>query len=240
MISMNYKSIYDKKIIERGKNYYKNNLVKFCVRFENKLYGKVMGGDEYNTVVDLNDWTGLCSCPYKYNCKHAYALIEAYNNNNYIDGDELFNNLKNKPKDDILNVLKNIILKYNLWDELTQNKDKNNLVEKGKSILKLIPVEKKNIFTFKSFLRNQFLKNSKDDELLELLKEIGDFEYLEADDKDTIDIVEMIVSEIFERKNKELVEKTLEISKKYKNKLWIVKEYYYDYYDHYGYYDYYG
>ena len=163
---MDYEGIYDKKIIKRGKDYYKNNLVKFCVKFENKLYGKVIGGDEYDTIVDLNDWTGLCSCPYTFNCKHAYALIEAYNNNNYIDGNELFNNLKNKPKDDILNILKDIILKYNLWDELTQNK--NNLLEKGKSILNLIPVERKNTFTFKSFLRNQFLKNSKDDELLEV------------------------------------------------------------------------
>ncbi|AEH06814.1 SWIM zinc finger family protein [Methanothermococcus okinawensis] len=229
---MDYENIYNKKIIERGKYYYKNNLVIFCVKFENKLYGKVMGGDEYNTVVDLSDWTGICSCPYRYNCKHAYALIEAYKNNNYINGDELFNNLKNKSKDDIINVLKNIILKYNLWDELIQNK--NSLVEKGKSILKLIPIERKNIFTFKSFLRNNFLKNSKDDELLELLNEVGKSEYLDADDVDTIDIVEMIASEIFERKNKDLAEKTLELSKKYKNKLWIVNEYYYDYYDYYG------
>ena len=117
-----------------------------------------------------------------------------------------------------------------MWEELLANNNKNNLVEKGKSILKLIPIENKNIYTFKSFLRNQFLKNSKDDELLELLKEIGAFEHLDADDKDTIDIVEMIVSEIFERKNKELSEKTLELSKKYKSKLWIVKEYYIDYY----------
>ena len=116
-----------------------------------------------------------------------------------------------------------------MWEELLANNNKNNLVEKGKSILKLIPIENKNIYTFKSFLRNQFLKNSKDDELLELLKEIGAFEHLDADDKDTIDIVEMIVSEIFERKNKELSEKTLELSKKYKSKLWIVKEYYIDY-----------
>ena len=226
---MDYEGIYDKKIIERGKDYYKNNLVKFCVKFENKLYGKVSGGDLYNTVVDLNDYTGICSCPYKYNCKHVYALIEAYKNNNFIDGDELFNNLKNKSNNELIDILKNIIVGNCLWEELLANNNKNNLVEKGKSILKLIPIENKNIYTFKSFLRNQFLKNSKDDELLELLKEIGAFEHLDADDKDTIDIVEMIVSEIFERKNKELSEKTLELSKKYKSKLWIVKEYYIDY-----------
>ena len=56
---MEYRRIYDSKIIERGKKYYSNNLVKYCVRFNNKLYGKVLGGELYNTVVNLKDFSGI-------------------------------------------------------------------------------------------------------------------------------------------------------------------------------------
>ncbi|ABR56773.1 zinc finger SWIM domain protein [Methanococcus aeolicus Nankai-3] len=227
---MDYKDIYDDKIKERGGQYYKNNLVNFCVKFENKLYGKVVGGDLYRTTVDLKDYAGICSCPYKYNCKHAYALIEAYKNNNFINGDELFNNLKNKPKDELIDILKNIVVDGFFWGELLERNNKNNLVEKGKSILKLIPIENKNIYTFKSFLRNRFLKNATNEELLDLLEEIANNEYLEAENRDTIEIVEMMVLEIFERNNKELVKSALKLYNKRKNKLWLVNEYYIDYF----------
>jgi uncharacterized Zn finger protein len=218
---------YDNKIIERGKEYYKNGLVKFCVKFGDFLYGKVIGGDTYDVKVDLSNYFGSCSCPYKYNCKHAYALIEAYKNNNYIDGDELFNSIGKKPKEEILEILKGIILKHNLWDDLIGKED--NLVEKGKAILKLIPAERKNIYTFKSFLRNQFIKNASDDELLEMLEEIANFDYFDYDDRDVVEIIESIVVEIFERGNKKTAKKALELSKKYTNALWIVREYFYDY-----------
>ncbi|MBW9222400.1 SWIM zinc finger family protein [Methanothermococcus sp. SCGC AD-155-C09] len=223
---MTYKNIYPEKIIKRGKDYYKNNLVKYCVVFKNKIYGKVIGGKLYNTIVNLEDYSGLCSCPYKYNCKHAYAIIEAYSNKNYVDGDELFNNLRKMPKEEILKILEDIIIKNNLWHEIIPKKE--NILEEGLSILKLIPYEKKNIYTFKSFLKNRFLKNSNDEELLELLKEIGTSEYIDEDSGHLCSIVDILAHEIFSRNNREIIEKAFKISKKYK-KLWIIEEYYYDY-----------
>ncbi|HIP15919.1 MAG TPA: SWIM zinc finger family protein [Methanothermococcus okinawensis] len=216
--------MYESKIRERGRNYYRNNLVKYCVKFGNKLYGKVLGGELYNTVVDLKDYSGTCSCSYRYNCKHAYALIEAFLNNDYIDGDKIFEDLKKKSKEEILEILRNVVVEYNLWKVII--KKDSNLLEEGRSILKLIPYERKNIYTFKSFLRNRFLKNSKDEELLKLLEDILSSSYFE--DEELYDMLDMILHEIFERGNREVVEKLFVLAKKY-NILWFVEEYYYDY-----------
>ncbi|GBF36420.1 SWIM zinc finger family protein [Methanofervidicoccus abyssi] len=221
---MKYKWIYESKIRERGRNYYRNNLVKYCVKFGNKLYGKVLGGELYNTVVDLKDYSGTCSCSYRYNCKHAYALIEAFLNNDYVDGDKIFEDLKKKSKEEILEILRNVVVEYNLWKVII--KKDSNLLEEGRSILKLIPYERKNIYTFKSFLRNRFLKNSKDEELLKLLEDILSSSYFE--DEELYDMLDMILHEIFERGNREVVEKLFVLAKKY-NILWFVEEYYYDY-----------
>jgi len=221
---MKYKWIYESKIRERGRNYYRNNLVKYCVKFDNKLYGKVLGGELYNTVVDLKDYSGTCSCSYRYNCKHAYALIEAFLNDDYVDGDKIFEDLKKKSKEEILEILRNVVVEYNLWKVII--KKDSNLLEEGRSILKLIPYERKNIYTFKSFLRNRFLKNSKDEELLKLLEDILSSSYFE--DEELYDMLDMILHEIFERGNREVVEKLFVLAKKY-NILWFVEEYYYDY-----------
>ena len=221
---MKFERIYNSKIIERGKEYYRNNLVKYCVKFNNKLYGKVLGGELYNTVVDLKDYSGVCSCPYRYNCKHAYALIEAFLNRNYIDGDKIFEDLKKESKEKILEILKDIVVEHNLWERIV--KRENNLLEEGRSILKLIPYERKNIYTFKSFLKNRFLKNSKDEELLKLLEDVLSSSYFE--ENELYDILDMILQEIFERGNKEVIEKLLILAKKH-NILWLVEEYYYNY-----------
>jgi len=221
---MKYKWIYESKIRERCRNYYRNNLVKYCVKFGNKLYGKVLGGELYNTVVDLKDYSGTCSCSYRYNCKHAYALIEAFLNDDYVDGDKIFEDLKKKSKEEILEILRNVVVEYNLWKVII--KKDSNLLEEGRSILKLIPYERKNIYTFKSFLRNRFLKNSKDEELLKLLEDILSSSYFE--DEELYDMLDMILHEIFERGNREVVEKLFVLAKKY-NILWFVEEYYYDY-----------
>jgi len=168
-------------------------LVKYCVKFNNKLYGKVLGGELYNTVVDLKDYSGVCSCPYRYNCKHAYALIEAFINNNYIDGNKVFEDLKKESKEKILEILKDIVVEHNLWEGIVKRED--NLLEEGRSILKLISYERKNIYTFKSFLKNRFLKNSKDEELLKLLEDVLSSPYFEEDE--LYDILDMILQACF-------------------------------------------
>ncbi|MDK2790057.1 MAG: hypothetical protein PWP15_564 [Methanothermococcus sp.] len=223
--------IYDKKIVERGKEYYSKNLVKFCVEYNKKLYGKVVGGEEYDTVLNLEDSSGFCSCPYKYNCKHAYALLESFKNKNYVNGNKIFEDLKNKDKDEILKILENLVLKYNLWEEFISKED--NLLNDAVNLLKLTQIEKKNIFTFMSFLRNRFLSNSKENELVELIPQV--IHYLK-DSKHLEEILFLIVEEVFRRKDMGTLKDLVTMSKKYQE-LWMVRDYIieYEYYDLLGY-----
>ncbi|ACV24709.1 SWIM zinc finger family protein [Methanocaldococcus fervens] len=221
---------YDAKIIERGRLYYRNNLVKYCIKYKNFLFGEVVGSDVYKVKVDLdNNYFGLCTCPYKYNCKHAYALIEAYKNNNYIDAEEIFKELENKSKEEILDILKNLVVKHYLWDEFL---DKDSLLNKAISLIKLIPLERKNIHTFKSFLRNQFVKNADDEELVEVIEEMIKAD-LDFNDSNVIEALTIILDEIFKRENKEVVKKLINLYRKYKKELWIVGDYLIEFYDNY-------
>ncbi|ADC69197.1 zinc finger SWIM domain protein [Methanocaldococcus sp. FS406-22] len=221
---------YDQKIIERGKLYYRNNLVKYCIKYKNFLFGEVIGSETYKVKVDLDDnYFGLCTCPYKYNCKHAYALIEAYKNNNYIDAEKIFKEIENKPKEEILEVLKNLIIKYYLWDEFL---DTNSLLNKAIGLIKLIPLEKKNIHTFKSFLRNQFVKNADDEELIKIIDEMIKAD-LDFNNSDIIEALTIILDEIFKRENKGIIKKLINLYRKYKKELWIVGDYLIIHYDNY-------
>ncbi len=218
---------YDPKIMERGKQYYRNNLVKYCIKYKNLLFGEVIGSDVYRVKVDLNDnYFGLCTCPYKYNCKHAYALIEAYKNNNYIDAEEIFKELKNKSKEEILEILKNLIIKNYLWDEFL---DTESLLNKSIGLIKLIPLERKNIHTFKSFLRNQFVKNADDDELIKVIEEMIKTD-LDFEDSNVIEALTIILDEIFRRENKKIIEKLINLYRKHKKELWIVGDYLIEFY----------
>ncbi len=218
---------YDPKIMERGKQYYRNNLVKYCIKYKNLLFGEVIGSDVYRVKVDLNDnYFGLCTCPYKYNCKHAYALIEAYKNSNYIDAEEIFKELKNKSKEEILEILKNLIIKNYLWDEFL---DTESLLNKAVGLIKLIPLERKNIHTFKSFLRNQFVKNADDEELIKVIEEMIKAD-LDFEDSDVIEALTIILDEIFRRENKKIIEKLINLYRKHKKELWIVGDYLIEFY----------
>ncbi|ENN96778.1 zinc finger SWIM domain-containing protein [Methanocaldococcus villosus KIN24-T80] len=211
--------MYDERIKERGKNYYINGLVKYCIKLGNKLYGKVVGSDIYNVEVDLKTLEGVCSCPYRYNCKHAYALILAYKNNDYVDGDSLFNELKKRDKEEIINILKNIVVNNYLWETFLE---KESLGDKALKLIKLINYDKKAIYTFLSFLRNN-VKNLSNKELLKIIKAMLDYDiyyyeehYLEA--------LELIINEILKRDDEDTIEELLKLYNKHKNELWLIEE----------------
>ncbi|NPA62411.1 MAG: SWIM zinc finger family protein [Methanococci archaeon] len=212
---------YDSRVVERGKAYYRNNLVKYCIKFGDHLFGEVFGSELYRVKVDLKDHSSICSCPYRFNCKHGYALIEAYKNNNYIDGDEIFNNLKNKSKEELLDILKELVVKNYLWDYFV---DVDSLIYRAIGIIKLIPIEKKHIFTLISFLRNCFVKNAKDEELLRVIVEMLKMD-LDFNDSNIIEALTLILDEIFERKNKETIKKLVDLYKKNRKELWLVQDY---------------
>ncbi|HID47276.1 MAG TPA: hypothetical protein EYP47_01020 [Methanococcaceae archaeon] len=89
-----------------------------------------------------------------------WFYFEFWKNIQHREGKEI----KNEPREKILEMLKDIVTEFSLWDVVIGRED--NLLEECSSILKLILYERKNIYTFKSFLKNRFLKNSRDEEIL--------------------------------------------------------------------------
>ncbi|MBA2862355.1 SWIM zinc finger domain-containing protein [Methanococcus maripaludis] len=217
--------IYDEMVQERGKEYFLKNMVKYCIKRGDTLHGTVYGSDRYITKVDLKTNTGICTCPYQYNCKHAYALLESYKNGKYVDGDKLFFNFSKLDKEEILEIFEGIVEKHNLWDEFV--KTEKTLLGTAKNMLELTKIEKKNLFTFTSFLRNQFLKNAENEELLEILPDV--IKYIQERRK-LEEILFLIVDELFERgkTDKDILKRLIELSRKYRE-LWMVKDNILDY-----------
>jgi len=69
---------YGLKTFEKGKRYFEEGRVVYAIKCGKRLLGEVMGNDRYYVEVDLTDLTAICSCPVRYNCKHAVSLILAH------------------------------------------------------------------------------------------------------------------------------------------------------------------
>ena len=84
-VNDDYKKLFNEAIIEKGENYYKDKRVVFLENFGNSLYSVVRGESDYLVTIihndDINELQLSCTCPCNYFCKHMYAAIKAYKNN---------------------------------------------------------------------------------------------------------------------------------------------------------------
>ena len=71
---------YGFKTFEKGRRYFEEGRVIYAVKCGDRLLGEVMGNDRYYVEVNLTDLRAICSCPVRYDCKHAVALILAHIN----------------------------------------------------------------------------------------------------------------------------------------------------------------
>ena len=122
-----------------------------------------------------------------------------------------------------------VVVEHFLWGEFLEL---DSLLNKATGLIKLIPIEKKNIHTFKSFLRNQFVKNAKDGELIKVIEEMIKAD-LDFEDSDVIEALTIILDEIFRRENKEIIKKLINLYRKHKKELWVVGDYLIVHYDNY-------
>lgn len=74
-------NIFNKTIIKRGKEYYKENKVTFLEKIEDKYYAIVKGNEEYLVVIKYDEDNMLtqlyCTCPCEFFCKHIASAILA-------------------------------------------------------------------------------------------------------------------------------------------------------------------
>lgn len=81
---MNWKSMFDYRILDRGYDYYANDFIEDMEVYPNKIVAKVIGNEVYDVEIELkNDSieSMYCSCPYAEDgkhCKHMAAVLFAY------------------------------------------------------------------------------------------------------------------------------------------------------------------
>lgn len=73
--------LFEYKVISRGINYFKEDMICSSIHYNNKYITYVQGSDfetEYEVEIEMKGTTikkMKCNCPYEGNCKHQYASI---------------------------------------------------------------------------------------------------------------------------------------------------------------------
>ena len=105
------KEFFGEKTYSRGFKYFEDGYVVLGVKKGDKLFGRVIGStaDPYRVVVELRDDTiySRCSCPVGEMCKHGVALLLQWikDEKSFIDADDLIDSLRNKDKDEIIELM---------------------------------------------------------------------------------------------------------------------------------------
>lgn len=87
----NFEFEIERKIIDRGLNYYKNGDIKKLEKVsENEFSAVVFGTEKYSVYVKLNEGAIIeheCDCPYDYGdvCKHKVAVFYSIRQENFTD-----------------------------------------------------------------------------------------------------------------------------------------------------------
>lgn len=85
----NFEEYFDRTILQRGKNYYKNGAVLSIEKIsENEYTAEVDGSELYDVTVEMDDYRNIhdmsCDCPYDMGayCKHEAAVLYALRETN--------------------------------------------------------------------------------------------------------------------------------------------------------------
>ncbi|MFU8766187.1 MAG: hypothetical protein ACNA7I_00705 [Candidatus Methanoperedens sp.] len=109
------REIFSDKTFFKGQDYYDGGHVLRPVKIENTLYAQVLGSAsspyEVRAYIADSNISTECTCPVGNMCKHGVALLLQWVNDasSFIDADKFIQTLENMNKDEIINILKNII-----------------------------------------------------------------------------------------------------------------------------------
>jgi uncharacterized Zn finger protein len=122
-----YLKRFDSKRKTRGLDLYKNNYVKYVIKYNNVFYSKVLGTEEYcyHITINNNNFNLNCNCNDETLCKHIYATLLSINDNKFT-----LINLKDLSKDKLLELVDFCISKdINIFNNIEKfiNKQKNNI-----------------------------------------------------------------------------------------------------------------
>ena len=118
MTLTNFESDVERKIVERGLDYYRSGDVKKLEKVsENEFSAVVFGSEKYGVYVKLNGEAVVehdCNCPYDWGnvCKHRVAVFYAIRSGNFSDtGDKLNSLLENLHNSALRRFVSNLLKK---------------------------------------------------------------------------------------------------------------------------------
>lgn len=101
--------VFGEKTFNRGKTYFEEGRVLSAIMLKGKVVGEVLGTEKYFTRATLDDLDSDCTCPMKINCKHGAALLLQFLSGNYLNGDQIMNELEGAKRLEVLHTLKSLI-----------------------------------------------------------------------------------------------------------------------------------
>jgi uncharacterized Zn finger protein len=117
------KNNFDREILERGYDYYKEGRIKNLIVDGKKVKAVVIGNRNYRVAIDLAKNNFKCTCPCDFNCKHAAAVLYELRENNEVETvDNLKSKLNKKSKEELAAILQKILISEPRFKKLLSNK----------------------------------------------------------------------------------------------------------------------
>ena len=85
ILKTNLKNLFINEDIQKGNEYYKEGLIKFLEKIENKYYAIIEGVETYVVIIEYDEKENIMkvysNCPCTFYCKHVAAIIIAIRDN---------------------------------------------------------------------------------------------------------------------------------------------------------------
>ena len=104
-------SRFASNIWQRGKEYYREGLIGNVIKSGDIIRAESYGNSTYRLEINLKSKKIKCSCPCDLDCKHLAALIIWLKNNKAVDLADLSGTLKSKTKEELVDILCNVLSK---------------------------------------------------------------------------------------------------------------------------------
>lgn len=78
----------DERVLKKGRRYFREGRVLWVVKKGNMLFSKVLGTYPYYVEFEIDGGENTCTCPLGRDCKHAAAVLVAFEEGFYIETEE--------------------------------------------------------------------------------------------------------------------------------------------------------
>ncbi len=78
----------EEKVLKKGRRYFREGRVLWVVKKGNMLFSKVLGTYPYYVELEIESGENTCTCPLGRDCKHAAAVLVAFEEGFYIETED--------------------------------------------------------------------------------------------------------------------------------------------------------